>query len=314
MADQLGLVRRVCWTPLHSRAVFVFDTVSLAFWLFGAATLALAYFVRGVAGFGSGLIAIPLLALVLPLTLVVPLVVFLDYVASASHGLKDRAQIQWHQIFPLLPFTALGVLTGLYLFQAIDSVLLAHALGVFVVLYAIYSLLAKDGDSKASWLWAVPAGGLGVKPRADVEQRNSDGAGHQHAGDGGQICGVSLVDQRPGYDACRQSGKAADRQQQAGAVLGDTGVNRVADDESPESIASAGAEPHRHGQENQQWNWSGGTVLIPRAPAGRRRVECVRSFAAGYRDDCDKRHDHSGEEPPAPPNGQGDRGHCQTCQ
>lgn len=161
MADQVGLVRRVGWTPLHSRAVFVFDTVSLAFWLFGAATLAVAYFVRGVAGFGSGLIAIPLLALVLPLNLVVPLVVFLDYVASASHGLKDRAQIQWHQIFPLLPFSALGVLTGLYLFQTIDSVLLAHGLGVFVVLYALYSLLAKDGDRKASRLWAVPAGGLG---------------------------------------------------------------------------------------------------------------------------------------------------------
>ena len=200
MADQLGLVRRVCWTPLHSRAVFVFDTVSLAFWLFGAATLALAYFVRGVAGFGSGLIAIPLLALVLPLTLVVPLVVFLDYVASASHGLKDRAQIQWHQIFPLLPFTALGVLTGLYLFQAIDSVLLAHALGVFVVLYALYSLLAKDGDKKASRLWAVPAGGFGgVLELADEQLQDLQPI--PGVGGGGllgpiDIVAVSLVDRQ----------------------------------------------------------------------------------------------------------------------
>jgi len=139
----------------------LFESISLPFWVFGAGILCVAYFVRGVAGFGSGLIAIPLLALVMPLALVVPLVVFLDYVASASHGLKDRAQIQWRQILPLLPFTALGVLSGLYLFKTVDSVTLAHALGVFVLVYAAYSLLVKNGDGRASALWAMPAGSLG---------------------------------------------------------------------------------------------------------------------------------------------------------
>lgn len=139
----------------------MFESISIAQWLFGIATLAVAYFVRGVAGFGSGLIAIPLLALVLPLTLVVPLVVFLDYVASANHGIQDRAQIQWRQILPLLPFTAVGVLTGLYLFKTVDAVMLAHALGVFIVLYALYTLFVKDRDGSASTWWAVPAGSLG---------------------------------------------------------------------------------------------------------------------------------------------------------
>lgn len=137
------------------------ESVSLPYLVFGATALAIAYFVRGLAGFGSGLIAIPLLALILPLTLVVPLVVFLDYVASASHGLKDRSQIQWRQIFPLLPFTAVGVLTGLYLFKTVDTVMLAQALGVFVVLYALYTLFLKDGNGNASTLWAIPAGSLG---------------------------------------------------------------------------------------------------------------------------------------------------------
>lgn len=139
----------------------MFDSVPMPYWAFGAATLCVAYFVRGVAGFGSGLIAIPLLALILPLPLVVPLVVFLDYVASASHGLKDRAQIQWRQIWPLLPFSAIGVVCGLYLFKTVDPVMLSHALGVFVLVYALYSLLVKDGDASASTLWAVPAGSLG---------------------------------------------------------------------------------------------------------------------------------------------------------
>lgn len=139
----------------------MFDSVPLSYWAFGAVTLCVAYFVRGVAGFGSGLIAIPLLALILPLPLVVPLIVFLDYVASASHGLKDRAQIQWRQIWPLLPFSAIGVVCGLYLFKTVDPVTLSHALGVFVLVYALYSLLVKDGDASASTLWAIPAGSLG---------------------------------------------------------------------------------------------------------------------------------------------------------
>ena len=139
----------------------MFDAISPTGWLFGLATLLVAYFVRGIAGFGSGLIAIPLLALFLPLTVTVPLVVFLDYVASASQGLKDRAEIQWRQILPLLPFTAIGVLAGLHLFKTIDSVMLAHALGVFVLLYALYTLLITSGEGKASALWAGPAGALG---------------------------------------------------------------------------------------------------------------------------------------------------------
>ncbi len=143
------------------RADLVFDSISAPYWLFGAFTLIVAYVVRGIAGFGSGLIAIPLLALILPLTVVVPLVVFLDYVASASHGLKDHAQIQWRQIFPLLPFTAAGVLTGLYLFKTVDSIMLAHGLGVFVLLYAMYTLFVNEGSTQVSRLWAMPAGALG---------------------------------------------------------------------------------------------------------------------------------------------------------
>ena len=137
------------------------ETVSLPYLLFGACTLLLAYVVRGVAGFGSGLIAIPLLALILPLTIAVPLVVFLDYVASATHGLKDRPLIQWREILPLLPFTAVGVLLGLHLFKTVDAVMLAQALGVFVLLFALYTLFIKDAINTLSRKWAAPAGLLG---------------------------------------------------------------------------------------------------------------------------------------------------------
>lgn len=156
---QLG--RWTASTAGYRGAVTLPDTDATILWLFSAVVLAVAYFVRGVTGFGSGLIAIPMLALFMPLSLVVPLVVFLDYVASASHGLKDRAQIQWREILPLLPFTALGVLAGLYLFRSVDSTTLAHALGVFILVYALYTLLVREGSWLAARPWAVPAGTLG---------------------------------------------------------------------------------------------------------------------------------------------------------
>ncbi len=135
-----------------------FSTIEL---LITVLVIVAAYLVRGVAGFGSGLIAIPYLALMLPLTTVVPLVVFLDYVASASQGVKNRNEIQWPEVLLLLPFALLGVLTALYLFTTVDSRLLSKGLGGFILVYAVYSLLASDTNERGSRLWAIPAGGFG---------------------------------------------------------------------------------------------------------------------------------------------------------
>ncbi len=128
--------------------------------LFCGTVVLAAYLVRGVAGFGSALVAVPLLALVLPLTAVVPLVVFLDYVCSATQGLKNRQLIQWNELLPLIPFTLVGVVIAIFIFQRLDSDGLAQALGVFVLVYAVYQLLPLKQLGGSRWL-AAPAGILG---------------------------------------------------------------------------------------------------------------------------------------------------------
>ena len=125
------------------------------------AILVLAYVVRGITGFGSGLIAIPLLALMLPLSVVVPMVGLLDYLASVGHGVHHRRQIRWREILPLMPFTLAGVALALYIFKTVDADLLVKVLGVFVLLYAVYSLFGHEPEGGGSRLWAGPAGGLG---------------------------------------------------------------------------------------------------------------------------------------------------------
>ncbi len=123
-----------------------------------AGILALAYFIRGIAGFGSGLIAIPILTLMLPLSIVVPLMVSLDYVASLSHGLKNRNDIQWKELLPLIPFSLAGVVIALFFLSKSDGLLLTRAMGVFIILFALYTLSGftlKKGVAKG---WGALAG------------------------------------------------------------------------------------------------------------------------------------------------------------
>lgn len=137
------------------------ESLTLTELLLAAVIIVVAFFVRGIAGFGSGLIAIPLLAQMLPLSVVVPLVGLLDYLASTSHGVKHRQSISWGDILPLLPFTFAGVLTALYLFHTVDAELLRKALGGFIVLYAFYTLFSSGPGFHGSRLWAMPAGAFG---------------------------------------------------------------------------------------------------------------------------------------------------------
>lgn len=140
----------------------MFAGIELGPFMAAMGIVALAYFVRGIAGFGSGLIAVPLLLLVgLPLTQVVPLVVLMDYLASASHGLANRKAISWGDILPTLPFMLIGVGCALFLFKAVDLAILVKVLAVLIILLALYQLFGKRSERTASRLWAIPAGGFG---------------------------------------------------------------------------------------------------------------------------------------------------------
>ncbi len=121
------------------------------------AVLTLAYVVRGMCGFGSGLIAIPVLSLFLPLTLAVPLVVILDFLASAGQGISSRRSIVWREVLWLLPFGLVGVALGLSAFHLLDPLILKRAMGGFVLAYALWSLWAPDWHGVSRW-WGVPAG------------------------------------------------------------------------------------------------------------------------------------------------------------
>jgi uncharacterized membrane protein YfcA len=128
-----------------------------------AGILILAYGIRGVTGFGSALVAVPLLVQFLPISFVVPWIVGLDVLAAlllstAGWGKRD---VDWAEVRWLLPSAGLGIALGLILLVRLPHTWLALLLGVFVSLFGIRTLLRLHGETPVSRWWAVPAGALG---------------------------------------------------------------------------------------------------------------------------------------------------------
>src|ERR1043166_7811237 len=98
-----------------------------------------AYAVRGSTGFGAAA-AMPLLALVVPLKILVPVWTLLGAASSVTIVTKDYRYIAVRELLGTLPAGLIGVAIGLYLFTALDARTLARGLGVLVVAYGCYAL------------------------------------------------------------------------------------------------------------------------------------------------------------------------------
>lgn len=122
-----------------------------------AAILLAAYFIRGITGFGSGLISVPLLALFLPLKFVVPLILLLDFTASVVIGGFNFKRVKWDEVGVLIPFGIVGVILGTSLLVNLPPEPMLIALAAFVFVFAMRSLLNLHGDKLISRGWAIPA-------------------------------------------------------------------------------------------------------------------------------------------------------------
>lgn len=131
--------------------------------ILAAVVILLAYLVRGVSGFGSALVAVPLLAHFLPLTFVVPWVVVMDTLAAlllARSGQRG-GHVRWGEIRWLVPAALLGIVTGILLLVKLAPEPLLVALGLFVTGFGVRNLTGWHGEGPVSRWWALPAGALG---------------------------------------------------------------------------------------------------------------------------------------------------------
>ena len=116
-----------------------------------------AYVIKGLSGFGSGLVAIPLLAFFLPLPFIVPVLALVSYTGTVYQSFTYRSDVVWRDLWPLLPFSLSGITIALWLLVNTDVTVLTLTLGIFIFCYAVYSLLPHEIKSGSRW-WAVAAG------------------------------------------------------------------------------------------------------------------------------------------------------------
>jgi uncharacterized membrane protein YfcA len=122
-----------------------------------------AYLIRGMAGFGSALVAVPLLAHLLPLQFVVPMMLVLDLTASVMLGGigHRRRAIRWREIGWLVPGSLAGILAGVALLVNLPPEPLLIGLGLFVIAFGLRYFRGHRSVAPVSRRWALPAGLIG---------------------------------------------------------------------------------------------------------------------------------------------------------
>jgi uncharacterized membrane protein YfcA len=117
-----------------------------------------AYFIRGITGFGSALIAVPLLALSQPLQFAVPLILALDFTASLVLGGTNSKKANWEEIKILLPFGMAGACVGAYALVTLPTAPVLLTLGAFTMFFGFRNIFGLQPVGALSRGWAVPAG------------------------------------------------------------------------------------------------------------------------------------------------------------
>lgn len=120
-----------------------------------------AYVIFAITGFGSTLIAVPLLAHFLPFKFVIPLVLLLDGIACVRQGLRLRGDVLQSELKPMLPFLLAGMIAGALLLVRLTGEVLLPLLGLFVTAFGAYYVVKREAAFSLRRWWVAPVGLVG---------------------------------------------------------------------------------------------------------------------------------------------------------
>lgn len=107
------------------------------------AIIFLATLIRSAFGFGEGLVAVPLLAFVIPLQVAAPLAVLVSITVAGIVVIQDWHKIHLRPAGWLVFSTLFGIPAGLLLLLSSHERLVKGTLAVIIILFAAYSLFAR---------------------------------------------------------------------------------------------------------------------------------------------------------------------------
>ncbi|OZI23262.1 hypothetical protein CAL26_07285 [Bordetella genomosp. 9] len=116
------------------------------------------YIIFGMTGFGSAIVAMPLLTQVMPLHRAVPIMLVCDMVSGMLLGATSRRDVEMTELRRIVPWMLLGMVAGLGMLMYVPERPLLIVLGVGVLGYSLWRLRGGDVFRRLSAGWAIPLG------------------------------------------------------------------------------------------------------------------------------------------------------------
>lgn len=121
--------------------------------------------VRSSFGFGEALIAVPLLALIMPVEQAAPLAVLVSITVATVILLQDWRLVHLRSTGWLVGFTLAGIPLGLVLLRTVSEPIVKAILAAIIIAFSGYSLAGRHSrelkDDRFAWFFGFNAGVLG---------------------------------------------------------------------------------------------------------------------------------------------------------
>lgn len=125
----------------------------------------LATLIRSAFGFGEALVAVPLLALLIPVKVAVLLAVLLSITVAGVVIIQDRDKIHIGSAWRLVLASLFGIPLGVQLLKGVAEQAIKATLAVVIIGFSLYALMSRRQpelkDDRLAWLFGFAGGVLG---------------------------------------------------------------------------------------------------------------------------------------------------------
>jgi uncharacterized membrane protein YfcA len=129
------------------------------------AVIFLATLIRSAFGFGEALVAVPLLALLIPVEVAAPLAVLVSVTVAVIILVQDWRHVNLGSAGRLVLSSLFGIPLGLWMLTAITESVVKAVLALLIIAFSLYCLMSRRPaelkDDRLAWLFGFASGILG---------------------------------------------------------------------------------------------------------------------------------------------------------
>jgi uncharacterized membrane protein YfcA len=128
------------------------------YWLIVLLIVLLAGFIQGLVGFGSGLVMVPTLVLLIEPIVLIPAVLVHGLIMNMALSIEARRYIQAGRIAPILLGALIGLPFGTYLLMILSPDIIKILIGTVIVIFGLILISGRSFEVKRERIFTVPLG------------------------------------------------------------------------------------------------------------------------------------------------------------